>query len=133
MACSGSIRFIEIGIGSVDWVVPLAFDDERDSAALITDVGEFRDCTMKLDGDRYTVSDVSGRKGGWVRYDVESGEKGCTDYCVVIGRTMEDVNEEHYYILVVVPTKEDGEYTRVGVGMVRTGCVERLRVHVRIV
>jgi hypothetical protein len=51
----------------------------------------------------------------------------------VIGRANEDPNKDHYYILVVVPTGEDGEYKRVGVGMVQTGCVEKLRAHVRIV
>ena len=45
------------------------------------------------------------------------------NYCVAQG----------YYILVVVPTGKDGEYRRVRVRKVRTGCVERLGSEVRIV
>ena len=51
----------------------------------------------------------------------------------MIGRMKEGIRKKHYYILVVVPTREDGEYTRVGVGMVRTSCVKRLRTGVRVV
>ena len=42
-------------------------------------------------------------------------------------------DKDHYYILVVVPMREDGEYTRVGVSIVQTCCVEKLRARVRIV
>ncbi|KAF1830975.1 hypothetical protein BDW02DRAFT_582475 [Decorospora gaudefroyi] len=133
MACGGGIKFMEVAIGSVSWVRALAFDAERDSAALIADVGKFRYVTLKPDGDRYTVSNFFGRAKGWIQYDVEGGESGHGDHCVVIGRTEEGIRKKHYYILVVVPTKEDGEYTRVGVGMVRTGYVKRLRAGVRIV
>jgi hypothetical protein len=133
MACSGGIKFMEVKIGSVSWVNTLAFDAERDSAALIADVGKFRYFTLKPDGDRYTVSNFFGRAKGWIQYDVKSGESGHGDHCVVIGRTEESIGKKHYYILVVVPTSEDGEYTRIGVGIVRTGCVKRLRASVRIV
>jgi hypothetical protein len=133
MACSGGVQFIEVKFGSVSWVDELAFDDERDSAALIADVGKFRKCTLKPDSDCYTISNLFGRKRGWVQYDVESGREGHEELCVVVGRGEEKANKDHYYILIVVPTGEDGEYKRVGVGMVRTGCVEKLRAHVRIV
>jgi hypothetical protein len=123
---------MEIECGSVSWVEALAFDDERDSA-LIAGVGKIRNCTMWRDGDRYTVFDFFGRKKGWVRYDVESDKKGRREQCVVIGRTEGSVDKEHYYILVVVPTRIDGEYRRVGVGMVRSSCVVSLRADVRIV
>ena len=124
---------MDIKIGSVSWVDGLTFDDERNSA-LKAHVGSFRYCKMKPDGDRYTVSNFFGRKRGWVRYDDESGEESRKEQrCVVVGRTEGSVDKDHYYILVVVPTREDGEYRRVGVGMVRTGYVERLRADVRIV
>ncbi|KAF7569443.1 HET domain containing protein [Pyrenophora tritici-repentis] len=133
MACSGGIRFMEVEIGSVSWADELAFDDERDSAALNADVGKFRKCTLKPGGDRYTISNFFGGKRGWVHYDVKSGRREHEELCVVVGRAEEKASKDHYYILVVVPTGEDGEYKRVGVGMVRTRCVEKLRAHVRIV
>jgi hypothetical protein len=132
MACSGGIKFMEVANGYVSWVNALAFDDERDSAALIADVGEFQHVTLKPDGDRYTVFNFFRRAKGWIQYDIEGGESGRRDHCVVVGRT-EGIRKKHYYILVVVPTREDGEYTRVGVGMVRTSYVKRLRASVRIV
>lgn len=132
MAYSGGVQFIVVKVGSVSWVDELAFDDERDSAALIADVGNFQECTLKSDGDRYTISNLFGEKRGWVQYDVKSDRKFHEEQCVVVGRT-ESTSEDYYYILVVVPTEKDGEYKRVGVGMVRTGCVEKLRPGVRIV
>jgi hypothetical protein len=41
--------------------------------------------------------------------------------------------KEYYYILVVLLTREDREYTRIRVGVVQTSCVKRLRASVRIV
>jgi hypothetical protein len=136
MACGGGIKFREVAIGSVSWVNALAFNAERDSAALITDVGKFQHVTLKKNGDHYALSNIFGRHKGWVRYDVEGVESGRRDCCVVIGRTEEEeknIGKKYYYILVVLPTREDGEYTRIGVGMVRTGCVKRLRASVLIV
>jgi len=136
MACSGGIKFMEVPIGSVSWVNALFFDAERDPAALITDVGKFRHVTLKKNGDHYTLSNLFGKQKGWVRYDIEGVESGRRDCCVVIGRTEKNeknIRKRYYYILVVQPTREDREYTRIGVGMVRTGCVKRLRASVRIV
>ncbi|RII24870.1 hypothetical protein CUC08_Gglean005685 [Alternaria sp. MG1] len=133
MACSGGVRFMEIEMGSVSWLKALAFGAERNYAALIADVGEFRHVTPRPDANRYTLADLSGNGKGWIQYDVEGDESGRRDYCVVIGRTRGIIRKRHYYILVVVPTREDGEYTRVGVGIVRTSCVKRLRAGVRIV
>jgi hypothetical protein len=129
---------MEIKIGSVSWVNALTFDAERGSAALIADVGKFQHVTLKPNGNRCTLSNFFGRQKGWVRYDVEGVESGRRDRCVVIGRTEEEsIGKKHYYILVVVPKREDGredgEYTRIGVGMVRIGCVKRSRASVRIV
>jgi hypothetical protein len=130
MACSGGIEFIEIKSGSVSWVKALAFDTERDSAALIADVGTFRDRPMESKGDRCIILD---NEAGWIRYDIEGGAEGSENHCVVVGRTEESSIEQQFYVLVVVPTGKDGEYRRVGVGKVRTGCVERLGSEVRIV
>ena len=124
---------MNIEIGSVGWVDGLAFDNERDSVGLIADLGKFRNCTSKPDGDRYIISDFFGSRKGWIQYDIESGKKGHKERCVVVGRAEGGADNDRYYILVVVPTREDGEYTRVGVGVVRTGCVKKLRARVRIV
>jgi hypothetical protein len=134
MACGGGIEFMEVAIGTVSWVKALAFDVERDSAALIADVGKFRHYTIEPKGDRHIILDIStNNEAGWIRYDIESGAEGSENHCVVVGRTENYRVAQRYYILVVVPTGKDGEYRRVGVGKVRTGCVERLGSEVRIV
>jgi hypothetical protein len=79
---------MEIQRGSVSWVRALAFDTKCDSAALVTDVGKFLNCTMKSKGDRCIVLDISTNKeAGWVRYDIEGGAEGSENHCVVVGRT----------------------------------------------
>jgi hypothetical protein len=136
MACSGGIEFMEIKMGSVSWVKALAFDAERDSAALVADVGKFLDCTMKSKVDRCIVLDIStNNEAGWIRYDIKSGAEGLVNHCVVVGRTDDDEDEaaQQYYVLVVVSTGKDGEFRRVGVGMVGTGCVEKVGSDVQIV
>jgi hypothetical protein len=134
MACSGGIKFMEVAISSVSWVNALAFDAEGDSAALITDVGKFLNCTMKSEGDRCIVLDIStNNEAGWIRYDIEGGAEGSENHCVVVGRTEVSSVKQQFYVLVVVPAGKDGVYRRVGVGMVGTGCVERLASDVRIV
>ena len=125
---------MEIRAGLVSWVKALAFDTKCDSAALIADVGRFLYCTMKAEDDRCIVLDISTNKeAGWIRYDIEGGAEGSEDHCVVVGRIGGYDAVQEYYILVVVPTGKDGEYRRVGVGKVGTGCVERLASDVRIV
>ena len=131
---------MEVAFGYVSWANALAFDAERGSAALIADIGKLQHVTLKPDGDRYTVSNFFGRTKGWIQYDVGGGESGRKDRCVVVGRTEEGektVSKKSYFILVVLSTREDGsdegEYKRIGVGMIRTGCIKRLRASVRIV
>jgi hypothetical protein len=140
MACSGGIEFVEVQMGLVSWVKALVFDTGRDSAALITDVGKFLDCTMKSEVDRCIVLDIfTNKEAGWIRYDIKSGAEGSENHCVVVGRTenrrrtVNSLVEQQFYVLVVVLTGKDGVYRRVGVGMVGTGCVERLVSNVRIV
>jgi hypothetical protein len=134
MACSGGIEFMDIPMGSVSWAKTIAFDTECGFAALIADVGNFLDCTMDAEGDRCIVLDISTNKeAGWVRYDIEGSVEDSEDHCVVVGRTEDNNIAQEYYILVVVPTGKDGEYRRVGVGKVGTGCVERLVSEARIV
>ena len=125
---------MEIHKGSVSWVKALAFDTKCDSAALIADVGKFLDCNMKPEGDRWYILDIStNNEAGWIRYDIESGAESSENHCVVVGRTEDNGAAQQYYFLVVVRTEKDGEYTRIRVGKVRTGYVERLGSEVRIV
>jgi hypothetical protein len=127
---------MEVASGSISWVNALAFNTERNSAALITNVGKFQHVTLKKNSDYYTLFNLFKKPEGWVWYDVEGVKSGRRDCCVVIGRTKEkerDIGKKYYYILVVLLRREDGEYTRIGVGMVRTGCIKRLRASVRIV
>jgi hypothetical protein len=134
MAYDGGIRFLdekEISFGNMRWFTNLRFDENRDSKhALIADVGKFRDCTMKWDGSRYAVVDLSKTNRGWIRYDVEDGKNLLEEHCVVVGSTEDN---EHYYILVARSTSVDGEYKRVGIGLVSKKCLVREWVGARVV
>jgi hypothetical protein len=137
MAYNGGIQFMDIPFGTVDWIDNLRFDKGRE-LALITDVGEFRDCTMEPDGKHYAIRD-SGRKRGWIQYDVEEDEDLFKERCVVAGKkSIKDkdgdrLDVKEYYILVVRPTSVDGEYKRVGVGLIQSDYVVRRRFNVRVI
>ena len=84
---------------------------------------------MKPDGDHFTIiSLLDGREKGWIRYDVENGEDLRNERCFVIGRT-----KGGYYILVVRPTSMNGEYRRVGIGLVQSDSIVKERLNVRLV
>ena len=122
---------MDIPFGTVDWINNLRFDERR-KLVLITDVGEFRDCTMGPDGKHYAILDFGRTKRGWIQYDIEEGEDLFKERCVVVGKKSRlDVKE--YYILVVRPTSVDGEYKRVGVGLIQSDYVVRQRFNVRVV
>ena len=141
MAYNGGIQFMDIPFGTVDWIDNLQFDKGHE-LALITDVGEFRDCTMEPDGKHYAILDFSRMKRGWIQYDIEEDEDLFKERCVVVGKKFSkdkdkikdgvrlDVKE--YYILVVGPTSVDGEYKRVGVGSIQSDYVVRRRLNVRV-
>jgi hypothetical protein len=129
MAYAGGVRFVAVPFGDVDWVDGLRFGEDSEHA-LIADLGKFRQCTMKLDGDHCAILNLFRMKRGWIRYDVEDGKKLHEERCVVVGRKSDAAE---YYILVVRPTGVDGQYRRVGVGLVRNDYVVRQRVGVRIV
>jgi hypothetical protein len=116
MAYNGGIEFMDIPFSEVSWINNLGFDKERESA-LIAHVGNFRNCTIKPEGDHYAVLNLFKRKRGQIQYDVENGEELGKEKCVVVGRT-ESRDVEEYYILVVVPTTVAGEYRRVGIGLI---------------
>lgn len=131
MAYSGGIQFLDIPTGSVSWLNGLRFDKGRKSAS-ITDVGWFRHCTINPEGERWAVFDLFGNKRGWIQYDVEDGGKHHEDRCVIVGIT-EHRNVEEYYILVVLPNPVEGEYRRVGIGMIQSSYAVRWKANVRVV
>ena len=73
MAYNGGIHFIDIPFGTVDWINNLQFNKGR-KLTLITDIGEFWDCTMEQDGKHYTILDFGRTKRGWIQYDIKEGE-----------------------------------------------------------
>jgi hypothetical protein len=128
MGYSGSIQFLDFSVGEVDWVDHLCIDTTC-KYALIGDLGDFRNCTMETDGDRLDILSVfDGSNKGWIRYDVENGNDLCNEKCFVIGRA-----DKNYYILVIRPSGADGEYRRVGVGLVRSDCIVKERLNIRVV
>jgi hypothetical protein len=134
MAYDGGIRFLgEKGIpyGDMQLLTSLRFDQDYDCEhALVADVGKFQECTMQSDGNRCAVFDFSRKKRGWIRYDVEDGKNLLEEHCVVVASTLDS---ENYYILVTRPTSVDGEYERVGIGLVSKNCVVRERANARVV
>jgi hypothetical protein len=92
---------------------------------------------LEQEKKHYAILDSSGMKRGWIQYDVGEGDDLCNEQCVVAGRKPSkdrygmDVKE--YYILVVRPTGVDGEYGRVGVGLIQSDYVVRQKLDVRVV
>jgi hypothetical protein len=134
MAYHGGIRFLgeeEIPYDDMQLLTSLRFDQDCDCRhVLVADVGKFRDCTTQSDGNRCVVFDFSWTKCGWIRYDVEDGKNLLEEHCVVVGSTLDG---ENYYVLVTRSTSVDGEYERVGIGLVSKNCVVRERANVRVV
>ena len=131
MAYDGGIWFMDIQFGTVNWINDLRFDNEREHA-LITDVGEFRDCVMKQEGEDYAILDFGGTNRGWIRYDVERGEDLRKERCVVVGRKY-DHGVKKYYMLLVRQKGVDDEYERVGIGWIQSEYVLRQRLNVRVI
>ena len=135
MAYGGGIEFMDIPFGNVYWIDKLRFDKEC-RLALTADLGAFLDCTVQPDGNQYAVLDFGGMKRGWIQYDVEESKDEESKNlhkieCVVAGKkSNKDVQE--YYILVVRPTEVDGEYRRVGVGLIQSDYVGRQERDVRV-
>lgn len=135
MAYDGGIQFLDedTGFGDIDWIINLRFHDKCEHA-LIADVGKFQD-GMKLD-ENYTVLDSGGIGRGRAQYDVEKDKdeerRGLgEERCVVVGRKTK--NGVRFYCILVVRPTSDGEYRRVGVGLIQSDCVVRERLSVRVV
>jgi hypothetical protein len=139
MTYSGGIEFMKIRFGDIDWNDDLKFDKER-KHALVTNLGDFSECTIKPGRKRgreqsrkpHAVLTSSGRREGWIQYDVQDGEDISGEQCVVVGRVCKKKGGK-YYVLVVRPTDMDSEYRRVGVGLISSKCVLRREANVRVV
>ena len=123
MGYEGGIQFYHIGYGNWNTFRKLQFI--RDGTGLVTNVWGFQDCCLQKDlgadstGTRYQILDLSGELRGWVMYDVEDYSTLPLEWAVVLGKRSQDL-----YLLVVKRTA-GGEYERLGIGMIKKGCILR--------
>ena len=80
----------------------------------------------------YAILDSRATERGWLQFDVEDGTDLDMQKCVVVGRTGKEP-EIKYFILVVRQTATNGEYKRVGVGLIQASHVSKLKGSIRIV
>jgi hypothetical protein len=138
MAYTGSIDFMDIPFGKVEWVHGLRFNNqnrcrwlnEKWKPALVTDISSLRKCNPDRKDTGYAILDLDGAERGWIQYDMETHERLDSERCIVIGR---DLRQLKYYILVVKPTGMENEYTRVGAGWIQSDHVARQGVQALIV
>ena len=133
MAYTGGVRFMKTLDFHVRWYDSLRFDTER-KLALIANVGYFRNCTAEPDGTGHIIFDFRKVRRGWLQYNVE----GIVDLrmlrCVCVGKDRGyPFSTKKYYILVVRSTSIDGEYERVGSGVIQENYVEGEVLNMRIV
>lgn len=134
MAYRGGIKFVDVsfdGRDDIRWQIELDFDKERKDA-LTGSLGKFWKCKIIQKETRYAILGFRGTERGWLQFDVEDSTDLDMQKCVVVGRTGEG-SEIEYFILVVRPTATNGEYERVGVGLIRASHVTRLEGSIRIV
>jgi hypothetical protein len=142
-AYSGSIQFMNIMFGDVEWVRSLRFNkpnehsgsDKEWKYALVTDTGSFRNCSFKRSKTGCAILNSDGAERGEIQYDVETHKRLDSERCVVIGRSHfeSNIGKREYYILVVRPTIMENEYNRVGAGWIVSDYVTRQGVQALIV
>jgi hypothetical protein len=130
MAHPGGIRFVEIPFDFRS-DVRLRFDTERKDA-LIGSLGKFRKCIITQEATRCVMSDYRGTERGWVQFDIDDKTDIDILRCVVVGR-IDKGAEAKYFILVVQSTTTNGEYERVGVGILQSSYVSKLVDGIRII
>ena len=142
MAYSGSIQFMDITYGDVEWVRSLRFNKrykfmnfKKRKPALVTDIGSFQRCNPERRGTGYAILDLNGTERGRIQYDMETHENLDAERCVVVGRDSResDAGKRKYYILVVRSTGMENEYIRVGAGWILSDYVVRQGVRALIV
>jgi hypothetical protein len=134
MAYRGGIKFVDVSFAALDnirWQIELKFDRKRNDA-LTGSLGKFWKCTIIQKETRYAIVDSRETERGWLHFDVEDSTDLDMQKCVVVGRTGRG-SEIKYFILVVRPTATNGEYERVGVGLIQASHVSKLEDGIRIV
>jgi hypothetical protein len=133
MAYQGGIKFIDASFADIYWNRGLGFDERRKDA-LTGSLGKFWKCTITQEGPRYIVLDSRGIRNGWLQFDIEGSTDLDVQKCVVVGCEGFAIRSAiRFFVLVVRPTATNGEFERVGVGLVEASCVSRLGGDIRIV
>ncbi|KAF2819854.1 HET-domain-containing protein, partial [Ophiobolus disseminans] len=86
MAYSGSVQFMDITFGGVEWVHSLRFNrrfNKKWKPALVTDIGSFQKCNPERRGTGYVILDLDGTERGQIQYDMETHENLDAERCVV--------------------------------------------------
>jgi len=133
MGYEGGIRFRNSEYRNFRLYKKLQF--ERDRKALFTDVWELQDCHLQEDlsvkppETRYQIRDLSGEIKGWVMYDVGDDEGPTSELAavVVVGCSEDDLH------FLAVRWVVEGEYERLGIGVVQKGCVSLKGTDIMIV
>lgn len=132
MAYSGRVSFFSTP-ATCKWFEYLHFDEKGGcDHAIRSHLWTFRDCTLEPESYPCKLVNSNGVCMGQIVYDDNDRKEFLEERCVVIGRERE-LKFFRYYILVVRPTGVDGEYKRVGMGMVQDECVVGERADIRII
>jgi len=91
---------------------------------------------MELDGKYYAILNFGRTKRGWIQYNIKEDEDLFKEQYVVArkksSKDRDRLDVKEYYILIVRPTSIDGEYKRVGVGLIQSNYIVRQRFNVRV-
>ena len=112
---------MDIPFDNINWINNLRFDKGHE-LALITDVGEFRDCTMELNRKYYAILDFGKMKRGWIQYNIKEDKDLFKKQSIVTRRKSskywDRLDVKKYYILVIRPTSVDSKYKKIRVGLI---------------
>ena len=133
MAYTGAVQFIKTRFYFVKWTNNVQFDNER-TLALIVNVNKFQNCTIEPETTRSVILDLSGERRGWVQYDISGTIYLREMRCICIGGFRKPLFSPYkYYIIVVRPTRVNGEYERVGLGIIERKYVGEEAINMRLV
>jgi hypothetical protein len=140
MAYTGGVRFIRIPAReTMDWAKDLRFDNGHKSV-LIASVRKFQNCTAEQEDNRHIIWDSRRVKRGWIQYDIETTADFHETRCVCVGKFWwrgkfweKQFGRARCYVLVVRPSSVNGEYKRVGLGVVEAICVGEKELDMNIV
>jgi len=140
MAYTGGVRFMRISAReTMYWTKNIRFDNDNKSV-LIASVRKFQNCTAEQENNHYIIWDSRRVKRGWIQYDVEANVDLHRMRCVCLGKFRwrgkfweRQFRRVRCYMLVVRPTSVNGEYERIGLGVVETSCVGEKALNMKIV